>query len=47
MTYDECWALLKNFVRAGSQRKMALEEWETLQALIPKLQGRPVEDIMS
>lgn len=46
MTTSECWGLLKNFVRAGMQPEMPAEDWLRLQASIPALKDRPLEEIM-
>jgi len=39
--------LLRNFIRAGKQPPMPLEEWKKLQDDIPALQKFPTEDLVS
>lgn len=43
----EAWPLLKNFIKAGKQKPMPLEEWKKIQDLVPALQKFPTEDLVS
>ena len=44
---SEMYPLLKNFIKAGKQPPMPIEEWKKFQDDIPALQKFPTEDLMS
>lgn len=46
LSIKEWWPLLKNFVAAGNQPPMSLEDWKKIQDIIPALSKFPTEDLI-
>lgn len=47
ISIKEGWPLLKNFIKAGKQAPMPLEEWKKLQDMVPALLKFPTKDLIS
>lgn len=47
ISIKEGWPLLKNFIKAGKQAPMPLEEWKKLQDMVPALSKFPTKDLIS